>query len=175
MPTYILKIGNSNCTAGEEFNKDISSGTETADSISVNVTQAGSPDDAHAITLAGVPNNADWETGVITVEVNVTTADMGMQLSVKAQRLTSSCGFEEESLSADTQTLGSTGVHTFTISSKDWAAGAVGDRLRIVLRFFTTAHSGADVVIETGTTDCEIVTVITEGAPPVSRRIFIGD
>ncbi len=176
MPTYILKIGNSDCTTGEEFNKDLSTGTEAADSISVNVTAAGSPDHGHAYTLVGVPNNADWETGVITIEVNVTTADMNMSLGIAIARVESSgCVFIETSAAAPAQTLGSTGVHTYTTPSKNWAPGDASDRLRVLFNFSTSAHGGADVVIETGTTDCEIVTVITEGAPPVSRRIFIGD
>jgi hypothetical protein len=172
MPTYILKIAGSDCTPAEEFNRVISVGTESADSISVNVTAAGSPDIGHGYTLAGVPNNADWETGVITVEVNVTTADMNMSLRLSAARINSSCAFQEATSLSAAQVLGTTGVFNFTIPSKDWGAGATGDRIRIVYQFITTAHSGANVVIETGTTDTEIVTVISEGGGPVSRRIF---
>ncbi|TDI54936.1 MAG: hypothetical protein E2O95_00605, partial [Acidobacteria bacterium] len=164
MPTYILKIANSDCNSAQEFNKVLSAGTEASNSISVNATQGGPIDVGQAVTPTGVPNNADWETGVITVEVNVTTSDMNMDLAVAAERVSSSCGFQENTSSTSFQTLGSTGVHNFTIPTKNWAAGSAGDRIVITFHFFTTSHGGADVVIETGTTDAEIVTVISEGA-----------
>ncbi len=174
MATYILKIANSDCAFAEEFNKEISSGTESADSISINVARDGT-DAGRGYTPTGVPNNNDWETGDITVEVNVTTADMNMDLSVQVGRINSTCLIQQSTAFTAPQTLGSTGVFTFTFSSINWSAGSTGDRLRVVYRFTTAAHGGADVVIETGTTDTEIITAISEGSPPVSRRIFITD
>ncbi|KKL09262.1 hypothetical protein LCGC14_2567600, partial [marine sediment metagenome] len=100
---------------------------------------------------------------------------MNMLLQVRAERIDSDCVFREATAFTSTQAMGSTGVLTFTIPTHNWNPGNAGDIIRIAYSFSTTAHAGADVVIETGTTDTEIVTSITEGAPPVSRRIFIGD
>ncbi len=171
MPTYIIKTADSDCDIQVAFNKVMSSGTESANSVSVTAPQ-GSNHHGQFVTPSGVPNNDDWETGVVTVEINVTTADMNMEMQLQVRRVQSGCIIEETKGFTANQTLGSTGIFTYTTASHNWAPGAVGDRIVIRLRFTTGAHGGATIVFETGTTDAEIVTLISEGGDPVSRRIF---
>ena len=171
MPTYIIKAEDSDCTPESLFNKVMSSGTEDAGSVNVHA-DAGTQPHGTFTTLVGVPFNDDWETGVITVEINVTTADMNMELAVQARRVNSSCAIQETKGFTAFQTLGTTGVFTFTTVANNWNAGSTGDRIVLRLRFRNASHGGADIVFETGTTDAEIVTVISEGGGPVSRRIF---
>lgn len=162
MATYILKIGNSDLSGGSDFDKELSSGTESANSVTAR-TAGGSTETSYAYTVANVPNNNDWNTGTITVEVNITTANSNVELSMSASRLDSAGSVQETSSATAEQNCGSTGVLNFTIPSTNWSAGACGDRLRINYIFRETAGmSPQDVIIETGTTNTEHVTVIDE-------------
>ena len=155
MATYILKTGNSNFSGGADFDKDLSTGTEAANTIGVTTAKAAT-EISYAYTVSGVPNNTDWETGTITVEVNVTSSNGDIHLDIDASRLNSSGAVQETtSAKAGEQNLSSVQIFNFTIPSFDWAAGATGDRLRINYHFRNSnTHAGKSVTIETGTVSC---------------------
>ena len=161
MATYYLKQKNSDLPppgTGSGFNKEISAETENAGSITVPVANSNS-EFSQAYTKLYKPNNADWETGGITVKVRVTTANSNIHLKVQAERVNSAGGGTgDQSAETAEQTLSATGVYTFSIASKNWSAGNCGDRLRIVYWFRSSQAHGtaASVVIETGTTDTEV-------------------
>ncbi len=165
MATYILKTKTSDLSGGADFNREISADAETAGSITVTVAN-GATETSYGFTKPYKPSNADWETGSITVEVKVTTANTNMFLKVSASRLNSAGVVQETSSETAEQQLSATGVKTFTIPSMNWAAGNCTDRIRINYIFRSAnSHGGAiNVVIETGTTDTEVTTSITENA-----------
>ncbi|MDP2655564.1 MAG: kelch repeat-containing protein, partial [bacterium] len=165
MATYILKTKTSDLSGGADFYREISADAETAGSITVTVAN-GSTETSYGFTKPYKPSNSDWETGSITVEVKVTTANTNMFLKVSASRLNSAGVVQETSSETAEQQLSTTGVKTFTIPSMNWAAGNCTDRIRINYIFRSAnSHGGAiNVVIETGTTDTEVTTSITENA-----------
>ncbi|MBI2098838.1 hypothetical protein HYT45_00275 [Candidatus Uhrbacteria bacterium] len=165
MASYYLKSKNSDLTGGADFTREISADTEAAGSITIQVAN-GATEESIGYTKLHKPNNADWETGGITVKVNVTTANTNIFLSVYAARVLKDGSVQESTSVTAEQQLSSTGVKTFSISSKDWAAGNCDDRIKIAYRFRSAQSHGtaASVVIETGTTNTEIATSISENA-----------
>ncbi len=168
MPVYILKQKTPDLieTSADPYdNREISADTEATGSITRSVPN-GLIALLHAITKAYKPNNADWETGSVTVEVKVTTANANIFLAVKAKRILANNTVAEETAYTAEQQLSTTGVFTFTTASMNWSAGNCTDRLRITYKFRSSQSHGtaASVVIETGTTDTEHTTSITENA-----------
>src|SRR3989338_8093399 len=165
MATYILKSKDSDLPSMGLFGKELSADAVTAGSITVAIP-ASSTFRGAGYTKPHKPNNADWETGSITVEVKVTTANSNVTVTVQAHRLSGSGSLQESSSVPASQSCGTTGIKTFTIPSKDWTAGNCDDRIRLDYIFQNTATHGADqsVTIEANTTDCETVTSITENA-----------
>src|SRR3989344_1143324 len=168
MAVYILKQKTPDLieTSADPYdNREISADTETAGSITRSVPN-GLIALLHAITKAYKPNNADWETGSVTVEVKVTTANSNIFLAVKAKRILANNTVAEETAYTAEQQLSTTGVFTFTTVSMNWSAGNCTDRLRITYKFRSAQSHGtaASVVLETGTTDTEHTTAITENA-----------
>jgi len=163
MPTYYLRDSASDLGGGADFSVELLDSTTTASSLSPVIAQ-GATETSYAFSDVGVPNNADWETGTITVEVNVTTADSDAHLDISVSRVNSSGTVQETSSLAGEQNLSAVQVYNFTVPSKDWAAGAAGDRIRINYAFRSSAlHGNITPTIETGTVDTEHITVITEG------------
>lgn len=163
MATYILKSNTSDITDGATFSRELSGGTEAAGSITVELS-AGASETNIGVTREVIPNNDDWDTGDVTVEVNVTTSNADFQISFRVHRINSAGSIQESSTVSTTYGMGSTGVISHTFSSLGWTAGNCSDRLRIDYIFENTAgHGGSSAVdIETGTTDAEVITAITE-------------
>ena len=167
MAIYILTGQNSELTGGADFNKVLNQSYETATSITVAVA-ASATETSLGFTKPGTPNNSDWETAGITVEVNVTTANSNIQLDVRATRINSGGTVQESSAFAGEIQLGTTGVKTFNIPSTNWTAGNATDRLRIDYKFRNTDTKSRSVVIQTGTTNAEVITSITDNPIEVS-------
>lgn len=169
--TYRLTDVTSDLSGGADFSNDLirTSGPspptpEQPGDVSVSIGPV-STEISFAWTIADDPNNADWETGTITVEVEVTTASSAIDLLFTASRVNSSGAVQETSGFSNTETLSSTGSYNFTIPSKDWSAGAVGDRIRINYRFTNTSlHGNNTVAFEANTDLTEHVTQITFAA-----------
>ena len=169
--TYELTDTASDLSGGADFDVDLNrtSGPSPPSppapgSLTINVAQSAT-ETSYAYTIANDPNNADWETGTITVEVEVTTADSNIDLKLSASRVDSGGAVQETSGSSSELTLSSTGQFNFTIPSTDWTAGNAGDRIRINYIFTNTIlHGSKSVIIETSTADTEHVTQITFNA-----------
>jgi len=164
MPVYIIKAANSDCAGGADFDKVISAGTEGAGSITVAVA-AGATEDSFVYTLSGIPNSDAWEETAHTVEVNVTTAQMKIFLSIAVRRINSACTEQEIGAFTAEQELSLVQVFTFSPAGVAWAGEVCGDRISYVYRFrnSNTMNVGT-VVIETGTVDTEHTSPITEDA-----------
>lgn len=173
MPTYILKDTNSDLSGpGADFDKEVSAGTGGTSGISVEVALS-STEISYSFTPANVPYNAGWPNGTWSVEVDVTTANMQMDLRMRIQRVNSDGDWQQNSgyNTEGWQNLGSTGVLDFTWGTTSWSGGAVGDRIRVEFNFRNNhAHSAQTVVIGTGTTDDELVSPVTEGSPPSGSK-----
>ena len=154
---YYLKALTSDLTGGADFSREISTPTETAGSITVSVANS-STETSYGFTKAHKPSNAAWETGGVTVLVNVTTAHADMFLSIQVDRINSSGTVQESSTATAEQNINSTGVKTFNVSSTNWTAGSCDDRMRVRYIFRSAKSTGpaASVVIETGTTNTSI-------------------
>lgn len=166
MATWYLSNTNSDLTTGADFKKKLLTTTESANSINFSIA-ANSTETSYAYSEPFSPNNADWETGGITVKVNVLASDSFALLKVNATRLNASGGVEEQATATAEQALALAGVFTFNIASKNWTAGTSSDRLRIDYIFRNSSTKGAQsVTIETGTSDTSITTSITINAFP---------
>jgi len=165
MASYYLKSQVSDLSGGADFDREISADTETAGSITVQVAN-GAVEKSRSYTKPHKPSNADWETGSITAKVNVTTANSNIWLSVQAHRINKDGTIQESNQATGEQQLSTTGVKTFTMNSFNWSAGACDDRIRIdyIFRSAQSHGTAASVVIETGTTNTEVSTSISENA-----------
>lgn len=162
MPTYIIKAASSDCSGGADFDRVISTGTEGAGSISVEVL-AASTEDSFVYTASGVPNSDAWEETGHTVEVNVTTAAADIFLSIAVRRINSGCTEQEIGAFTAEQELSTVQVFNFSPAGVAWAGEVCADRISYVYRFRNArAHGARTVVIETGTTDTEHVSPIIE-------------
>ena len=164
MATYYLSGTDSDLSGGADFNKKLLGSAETAGTITVSLAK-NATETSYAFSEAGNPNNADWNTGGVTVEVYVTTRSPDVYLNVRADRVNSSGALQESSTSPGEQNLAATGLYTFNIASMDWAAGAAGDRIRIAYIFRNNnTKSTRSVDIQTGTTDTQVITSIGVGS-----------
>ena len=156
---YLSSKASLDLTGGADFSAQLVTAIETASSRTVSVANA-TTETSYAFSNLHRPANADWETGTITVKVNVTTAVASMFLSIQADRINSTGAVQESSAATAEQQLSSTGVFTFTVASTNWTAGSCDDRLRIRYIFRSAqAHGGAlSVVIATGTANETITT-----------------
>jgi hypothetical protein len=154
---YYLKAANSDLTGGADFNKRLEVSTETAGTLSVQVAPGGAAEESRAFTPAGVPGT-QGVTGTYTVKVNVTTSATNVSMSVAVARVNSAGTQQSTSSFTATQSLGSTGVKTYTLSSINLGTWAAGDRLRVTYRF-TNSHNSQTrtVVLQTGTTNTEVL------------------
>jgi hypothetical protein len=125
----------------------------------VQVAPGGAAEDSRAFTPAGVPGT-QGVTGTYTVKVNVTTSATNVSMSVAVARVNSAGTQQSTSSFTPTQSLGSTGVKTFTtnLTNVNLGTWAAGDRLRVTYRF-TNSHNSQTrtVVLQTGTTNTEVM------------------
>ncbi len=160
---FYLGSTNSDLTGGREFSKYLEENTETAGTIDLTIpsgTAYGDP--SYAFTRESIPLNDNWETGSITVKVNITDAGNARGfMKVSASRINSTGTVQETSAESGEQALDITGVLTFSIPSMTWTSGNVGDRLRINYYFRSNHHNQpASGTIETGTTNTAVETPI---------------
>lgn len=161
--TYVLKATSSDLTGGSDFTRELSTGTEATGGITVSVAK-GATEDSLGFTIAGEPGSSG-ATGNYTVEINVTTGNTNVQLSVAVSRV-NSAGAQQVISAFTTEQQATAGLKTFSLSAIDLGVWAVGDRLKVVYRFRNTnTMSAQSVAIETGTTSAEVLAPFT--TPPV--------
>lgn len=155
MTTYVLKSAASDLTGGNDFNKVLSPGTETAGSITVSVA-ASATEDSFGYSQAENPDT-DGATGNYTVEMNVLGLGNALfDLSAAVARVNSAGVQQAISAFAATQ-LGTAGAKTFSLTGADLGTWAAGDRLKVVYRFKNNAVVTGSIEIETGTAATEVV------------------
>ncbi len=181
MATYLMTDQESDCTGGADFDSSILTTPPGTGSFSVTTAGETASEISFVQTSGGVPNNDDWQTGSIVVWVNVIVNNMASFLKMTARRMTS-CGVVAESTATTgSQNLATAGSFEFITESKNWAAGACDDRLRVDYDFENTAHNELTIWLEFGTNDTEHRTSITEdtvscgGDDQVVREFFQGD
>ena len=176
MAIYTLRSANHACTGAADFNRQALSGTEGAGSIAVTIASTAT-EESYSQTVSKPNNDNAWETGTHTVEVNVTGASMNLMLSMRVERVNSSCVVQATGTATGEQAL-TGGIKTFTLTAPIWGTSACSDELRYVYIFRNTdTMMSLTVTIATGTTDTEHTSPITEdagtcvgGAP---RRVMV--
>ena len=132
MPTYLLTDLSTDLTGGDDFDQQLwfGFGRPSPNTLTISVSPL-STETSYGYTEPEYPNNSNWESGVITVEVFVTTAAAGMFLDVESSRITATGTVQETTGKAGEQAMSATGLLNFTIPSQHWNAGTDTDRLRI--------------------------------------------
>lgn len=176
MTTRICKDTTSDLSLGGLWTRVVSTGVGGAGSRTASPGQ-GATVYCYWVTPLNDPNNADWGTpGAITVELDITTADMNVDCRVLFRRVESDgTGTGDQTTYTSWTTLGSVQVYDFsTGGAKTWSAGAAGDRLVVQMAFTSAAHSGGSVTFDLGTADSEEVDAIPVGGAGQERTVVAG-
>lgn len=178
MPTYVIKQADSDLGAGVQFSKVISEGTESAGSINVSVPGL-SQDNGFVILPHGLPNSSTWESGgSVSLELNITATNGGTAATWRArcrvQRRNMAGTVIQNGVFTAFQGLDTTGVKTFSMTAPTWTAAEedCANRFSIVIQFENNTGAIRTCTIESGTTNAEVVSSITENSS-TCRRIFI--
>lgn len=148
-----LYLGNTTSDlSGGFFNRYLEETVQSSSTITQSLG-ASATVTSYGFTRPGIPDNSDWSTGSIEINVYVTVVNSGITLAVKANRINSSGVVQESTSTTAAQTLGTAGSYTFTIASKDWATGNSTDRLRIDYIFVNTRKNTQTVTLQTGTSN----------------------
>jgi hypothetical protein len=151
-----LSDATSDLSGGADFDNQI---TSIDDGNTLAVTIAGqSTESSFGYTNAGTPNNADWENGNWTVEVDVQTANMNITVEPRIDRVSSTGSFLEDSdATVSPQSMGTTGIRTFIFLGATWDAGNASDRIRVEYVFVNSQHGEQSVTMNVDTTNSEVV------------------
>lgn len=165
--TYQLSSSASGCTGGADFNAEVLETGAASAGLSVDVLNLATEDN-FGFTAVNNPSTSGI-TGNYTVEVNVTTGNADLEISIAVARVNSGC--VEQAISTFTaEQTATAGVKTFTLTSINLGTWASGDRLKVVYRFRdTSAHANEAATIGTGSTDAEVIapwTLSPAGYPP---------
>lgn len=135
----------------------------TAASSTIGITVAASTTVVgYAYTELGAFTNEQWEPGDWTIEVNITSADMAIEIAVRPVKVGMFGGTIPPipSFSAE-QNAGSTGVLSFGPTNYTWNSTNHNDRIRIDYQFRNTnTHSSKSVTIDRNTTNDEVITPV---------------
>lgn len=161
MPTYIRTTIASDLSGGADFNDALLPTSGAFDTIVVSVA-ASSTETSFGFTAAGTPNNDDWETGQMDIEVEITVANARMGGDVDVSRINSTGTVQETSGKAGFISYATIGVKTFRIPSQNWSAGACSDRIRVNYDFINSDLSVGSVTIGRGKTTSEVISNVSE-------------
>ena len=166
--TFNFYESTSDCGSGEYFNEDMKVAMPgSLDTILVVIPMGTDITNySYFRTVADVPNNADWETGGLTVKLKVVAQGETPQVKVRIVRENSSCVSQGTSDYSSRLDIDTVGIYTFTVASKDWSAGAVGDRMSVHFSFDNALFQNPDSVwIEVGTANSSVETEVTITEP----------
>jgi hypothetical protein len=155
---------------GKDFDQALVLETETAGTLDIPII-GQTTEVSYTYTAAGDIDDDHWANEDITVEINVTTANMNIDVRLQAQRRNAAGDLQEGSALSIETGLGSLGVVTIVIPGRAWLVGSSDDRLAIQYRFTNGSHGDQSVSIETGTTDTEVTANINLAG--AARRIFV--
>jgi hypothetical protein len=178
MVLYICKENNTDISlTNVEFGKEMSVNTETTGSINISVVAAAT-DNGLFITPHALPNSDSWESGgTLTFLMNVTATNGGgvnWRARCRVQRRNSNGIILQDGTNTAYQSIGSTGIKTFSITIPTWTAidEACSNRLVVVIQFNNNTAATRTCTIETGTANASADSPITENSSNC-RRVFI--
>lgn len=156
--SYYLSSTDSDLSGGTLFNKGLSPSTSSAGTLSL-VVPAALTYDSYAWTEPGEPGVKGVNTGTFTIKVNVTVGGANISIAVQLSRVNSSGVVQASSSATATQSAGSAGVLTFTITNPSLGTWVAGDRLRVTYKLSNSSGmSSSSITLGTGTTNEEIAT-----------------
>ncbi len=159
--TFYLGGTNADLSGGASFSKYLEEETESAGSITISRGDNSTFESDYGFTREDIPDNPNWNVGVITVKINVTNVSRNVVMKLSASRINSDGVVQETTDETGEQTLSSIQEYTFTIPTHNWDEGDESDRLRInYISRGTHAVQGGTVTIETGTSSASVETPI---------------
>lgn len=166
--TFYLSSANSDLNGGADFSKNLTTTTNSASTLQMSIVKAAT-ETQYAWTQAGVLNNADWETNGFTIRLNVTAVSTStdIHINVQVDRVFANGAVRESSATSTEQDITAAGLYTYSIASKDWAAGAASDRMRtryIIRNSKTTAARTVDFSFND--INSYVITAVTIIPPP---------
>jgi PKD repeat protein len=161
--TYYLRNTTSDLAGGLDFNYKLLTAVAGEATATIQIAKSAT-EESYGFTEPNIPNNADWETGTTVVKVKVTAGNTNIWGSIRVDRVSAAGALVESSTTTAEQQFSSVATYTFTVASKDWTAGTIGDRLRVAYIFRNAKVNAQSFDISYNTSDSSIVTsVITEG------------
>jgi len=155
--TFYLSKLTSDLNAGGDFNVKLLEIVDEAESYHDAVVLAGDIEGVYAFTEPNVPYDSSWPAGSLQVKVDFALGSDDLYVSVSGSRVDASGDVQETTAATAEQEIITSGVWTFDIPSYSWAAGNVGDRLRINYRIRNDElGGGATVRFLTGKADSNV-------------------
>jgi hypothetical protein len=159
---WFLREVNSDLSAGDNFDKEYRrSATLSPETLVISIPAEAVETDfgytAQTGSGQGDIDDPDWATGDITIEVDINTGNMNVDLRVRPVRVNQAGTLQEAGAWFTPQTTTGTPVTlTFGPASYSWTPGNFDDRLRIDYEWTNTKMSSQDVTIEFGTQNTEL-------------------
>lgn len=154
--TYRRTNTDSGLGGGTDFNKAVLlPASDTTGSTALAGIGTGASSTSRAFTDVDVPGAAGV-TGNYTVELEITTGNTSLQVSVQLHRVNSS-GTIQTSGAASAEQQGSAGTKTFTFTGLSLGTWAAGDRLRIDFIFRNSAHGNQSLTVSHGGANNEVI------------------
>jgi len=171
--TYYLRNTTSDLAGGLDFNYKLLTAVAGEATATIQIAKSAT-EESYGFTEPNIPNNADWETGTTVVKVKVTAENSNIWGSIRVDRVSAAGALVESSTTTAEQQFSSVATYTFTVASKDWTAGTIGDRLRVAYIFRNAKGNAQSFDISYNTSNSSVVTsVITEGRPTKSLQYSI--
>ena len=160
--TFYLSNNTADLSGGTHFNVYLEQNTTTAGSLSINAGTNTTWVASYAFTRQNIPDNPNWESGSITVNIRTIATDRGVEMYMSASRISSTGTVLQTSGVSATQELTFNGDFSFTIPSTNWSSGNASDRLRINVFTKATHHKqNTSSTIEANTANASVSTPIT--------------
>lgn len=127
---YFFSSVDSDLTGGADFNKALLPSRSTGNTGLISIAQAVT-ETSYAFTPALHPGTAGTVTGTYTVEVDITTANSNMFLSIQLHRINSAGTVQTSSAASTENNITTTGIKTFTFTALSLGTFTSTDRLRV--------------------------------------------
>jgi PKD repeat protein len=157
---YYLRKTNSDLTWGEDFDYKLLTTTAGEDTLAISLAKSAT-ETSFGYTDLGIPNNADWETGTFTVKVKVTNNNSYIYGSIRVDRISAAGATVESSTTTAEQSFASDATYTFTVASKNWTAGTIGDRIAVAYIFRNSKSNAQSVTISLNTSESSVTTLVS--------------
>ena len=173
---WYLTNNESDLGGGVHFNNTL---VDTPTSgLELQITLTGENEEvSYGFTNEGMPDNDHWESGGITVNLDVSAVARETDIDMSISRIDSSGTVLETTENSGVQRVETTGTHTFNIPSMTWSAGSESDRLRLNFYSAGTHHKqDSGITIDSLEIDTPIEispTIEYEGSVSISEKTNI--